>query len=119
MRPLERVDFIAIGCGPYNLGLMALGESTRLTGVCFEERADFNWHEGMLLEAATMQTHYLYDLVTLADPTSRHSYVNYLKQNGRLQTCLNRSRAANSGKRFSVCRMSTISIDCHIWNVST
>lgn len=65
---------------------MALSESTRLTGVCFEERADFNWHEGMLLEAATMQTHYLYDLVTLADPTSRHSYLNYLKQNGRLQT---------------------------------
>nr|WP_214711816.1 MULTISPECIES: SidA/IucD/PvdA family monooxygenase [unclassified Exiguobacterium] len=83
---MERVDFVAIGCGPYNLGLMALSESTKLTGICFEERADFNWHEGMLLEAATMQTHYLYDLVTLADPTSRHSYLNYLKQAGRLQT---------------------------------
>ncbi|WP_157964170.1 lysine N(6)-hydroxylase/L-ornithine N(5)-oxygenase family protein [Exiguobacterium sp. TNDT2] len=80
------MDFIAIGCGPYNLGLMALSEATSLKGVCFEEREDFKWHEGMLLESATMQTHYLYDLVTLADPTNRHSYLNYLKQAGRLQT---------------------------------
>lgn len=83
---MEQVDFVAIGCGPYNLGLMALSEATSLKGVCFEERDDFKWHEGMLLESATMQTHYLYDLVTLADPTNRHSYLNYLKQNGRLQT---------------------------------
>lgn len=83
---MEQVDFVAIGCGPYNLGLMALSERTRLTGVCFEQRDAFVWHEGMLLEAATMQTHYLYDLVTLADPTNRHSYLNYLKREGRLQT---------------------------------
>lgn len=83
---MEQYDFVAIGCGPYNLGLMALSESTELQGVCFEQRDAFLWHEGMLLEAATMQTHYLYDLVTLADPTNRHSYLNYLKQIGRLQT---------------------------------
>lgn len=83
---MEQFDFVAIGCGPYNLGLMALSESTRINGICFEQRDTFVWHEGMLIEPMTMQTHYLYDLVTLADPTNRHSYLNYLKRAGRLQT---------------------------------
>lgn len=83
---MEQYDFVAIGCGPYNLGLMALNDATRLRGICFEQREDLIWHEGMLLEDMTMQTHYLHDLVTPADPTNRYSYLNYLKHAGRLQT---------------------------------
>ncbi|MFT3858015.1 MAG: SidA/IucD/PvdA family monooxygenase [Aquabacterium sp.] len=38
----------------------------------------------MLLDDATMQTPFMADLVTLADPTSRYSFLNYAKQQGRL-----------------------------------
>ena len=38
----------------------------------------------MMLEGATIQTPFLADLVTLADPTSPFSFLNYLKETGRL-----------------------------------
>ncbi|ELZ05411.1 monooxygenase [Natrialba asiatica DSM 12278] len=38
----------------------------------------------MLLEGATLEVPFLADLVTLADPTSPYSYLNYLRETGRL-----------------------------------
>jgi lysine N6-hydroxylase len=38
----------------------------------------------MLLDDATLQVPFLADLVTMADPTSRWSFLNYLKQTGHL-----------------------------------
>ena len=38
----------------------------------------------MLLDDATLQVPFLADLVTMADPTSRWSFLNYLKQTGNL-----------------------------------
>ena len=49
-----------------------------------ESRPDFDWHPGMLLEARTLQTPFMADLVTLADPTSPYSFLNYLKEIGQL-----------------------------------
>ncbi|SCL17378.1 lysine N(6)-hydroxylase/L-ornithine N(5)-oxygenase family protein [Micromonospora inyonensis] len=78
-------DFIAIGLGPYNLGLACLTEPIAdLDGVFLEARPDFDWHPGMLLEATRLQTPFIADLVTLADPTSPYSFLNYLKESGRL-----------------------------------
>ncbi|MEV0593298.1 lysine N(6)-hydroxylase/L-ornithine N(5)-oxygenase family protein [Nonomuraea cavernae] len=78
-------DFIAIGLGPYNLGLACLTEPIdELDGLFLESKPDFDWHPGMLLDSATLQTPFIADLVTLADPTSRHSFLNYLKESGRL-----------------------------------
>ncbi len=78
-------DFIAIGLGPFNLGLACLSEPVdELSGVFLERRQDFDWHGGMLLEASTLQTPFLADLVTMADPTSPYSFLNFLKQSGRL-----------------------------------
>jgi lysine N6-hydroxylase len=78
-------DFIAIGLGPSNLGLACLTEPIgELDGLFLEHRPDFAWHPGMLLESATLQTPFLADLVTLADPTSPYSFLNYLKEKGRL-----------------------------------
>ncbi|QYC37849.1 L-lysine N6-monooxygenase [Nonomuraea coxensis DSM 45129] len=78
-------DFIAIGLGPYNLGLACLTEPIEeLDGLFLESRPDFDWHPGMLLDFATLQTPFIADLVTLADPTSRYSFLNYLKESGRL-----------------------------------
>ncbi|MBB4894310.1 lysine N6-hydroxylase [Streptomyces olivoverticillatus] len=78
-------DFIAIGLGPYNLGLACLTEPLEdLDGVFLESKPEFDWHPGMLLDFATLQTPFMADLVTLADPTSPYSFLNYLKESGRL-----------------------------------
>ncbi|MEV6671045.1 lysine N(6)-hydroxylase/L-ornithine N(5)-oxygenase family protein [Streptomyces sp. NPDC051162] len=78
-------DFIAIGLGPYNLGLACLTEPLdELDGLFLESKPDFDWHPGMLLESATLQTPFMADLVTLADPTSPYSFLSYLKESGRL-----------------------------------
>ncbi|MFJ6566020.1 lysine N(6)-hydroxylase/L-ornithine N(5)-oxygenase family protein [Streptomyces sp. NPDC091292] len=78
-------DFIGIGLGPFNLGLACLTEPiTELNGVFLESKPDFAWHAGMFLEGAHLQTPFLSDLVTLADPTSPYSFLAYLKESGRL-----------------------------------
>ena len=78
-------DFAAIGVGPFNLGLAALtADLPDLDGVFLEQRAEFDWHPGLMLDGVTIQVPFLADLVTMADPTSRFSFLNYLKQAGRL-----------------------------------
>ncbi|MCO1594789.1 SidA/IucD/PvdA family monooxygenase [Micromonospora sp. RHAY321] len=78
-------DFIAIGLGPYNLGLACLtAPIDELDGVFLEARPSLAWHPGMLLESARLQTPFIADLVSLADPTSPYSFLNYLKEIGRL-----------------------------------
>lgn len=78
-------DFIAVGLGPYNLGLACLtAPIDDLDGVFLEARDSFDWHPGMLLESTRLQTPFIADLVTLADPTSPYSFLSYLKETGRL-----------------------------------
>jgi lysine N6-hydroxylase len=78
-------DFIGIGLGPFNLGLAALtAPIADLDGVFLERKANVDWHPGMLIEGTTMQVPFMADLVTLADPTSEFSFLNYLKENGRI-----------------------------------
>lgn len=78
-------DFVGIGLGPFNLGLACLTEPVEeLDGVFLESKPDFEWHSGMFLEGAHLQTPFLSDLVTMADPTSPYSFLNYLKERGRL-----------------------------------
>jgi len=78
-------DFVAIGLGPFNLGLACLTDPLEdLNGVFLEAEDEFAWHPGMMLEDATLQVPFLADLVTMADPTSRFSFLNFLKETGRL-----------------------------------
>ncbi|GAA2291273.1 lysine N(6)-hydroxylase/L-ornithine N(5)-oxygenase family protein [Glycomyces scopariae] len=78
-------DFIGIGLGPFNLGLAALtAPIADLDGLFLERKPDVDWHPGMLIEGTTMQVPFMADLATLADPTSEYSFLNYLKENGRL-----------------------------------
>ncbi|MFD5491489.1 lysine N(6)-hydroxylase/L-ornithine N(5)-oxygenase family protein [Streptomyces sp. NPDC001812] len=78
-------DFVGIGLGPFNLGLACLTEPIDdLDGVFLESKPDFEWHAGMFLDGAHLQTPFMSDLVTLADPTSPYSFLNYLKEKGRL-----------------------------------
>ncbi|MFF8356385.1 lysine N(6)-hydroxylase/L-ornithine N(5)-oxygenase family protein [Streptomyces chartreusis] len=83
--PTKTHDFVGIGLGPFNLGLACLTEPIdELEGVFLESKPDFEWHAGMFLDGAHLQTPFMSDLVTLADPTSPYSFLNYLKEKGRL-----------------------------------
>ena len=78
-------DLVGVGVGPFNLGLACLAEPIEdLDAVFLEARDSFSWHPGMLLDDATLQVPFMADLVTLADPTSPYSYLNFLKDIGRL-----------------------------------
>ncbi|MFJ6796560.1 lysine N(6)-hydroxylase/L-ornithine N(5)-oxygenase family protein [Streptomyces sp. NPDC091268] len=78
-------DFIGIGLGPFNLGLACLTAPIgELDGLFIESKPHFEWHAGMFLDGAHLQTPFLSDLVTLADPTSPFSFLNYLKDQDRL-----------------------------------
>jgi lysine N6-hydroxylase len=79
-------DVVGVGLGPFNLGLAAMldGIKEDVDAAFLERDAEFNWHEGMLLEGATLEVPFLADLVTLADPTNPHSYLNYVRETGRI-----------------------------------
>ncbi|MFF5262845.1 lysine N(6)-hydroxylase/L-ornithine N(5)-oxygenase family protein [Actinomadura viridis] len=83
---------MGIGFGPSNLALaVALEEEygSAVDAVFFEKQPAFGWHRGMLLDGATMQVSFLKDLVTLRNPTSRHSFVSYLHARDRLVDFIN------------------------------
>lgn len=78
-------DLIGVGLGPFGLSLAALADGVPdLDAVFVDQRDSFSWHPGLLLEGATLQVPFLADLVTLVDPTSRWSFLNYLRAEGRL-----------------------------------
>ncbi|MCX4663182.1 lysine N(6)-hydroxylase/L-ornithine N(5)-oxygenase family protein [Streptomyces uncialis] len=78
-------DLIGIGIGPFNLSLAALAHPlTTLDTAFYDEHPAFHWHPGLLIEGATLQVPFLADLVTLADPTSPWSFLNYLRTRERL-----------------------------------
>jgi len=92
-------DVIGVGFGPSNLALavcirehnenLTANGGRLLKSIFFERQESFHWHKEMLIEDATMQVSFLKDLVTLRNPTSRLSFLNYLKQHGRLEDFIN------------------------------
>jgi lysine N6-hydroxylase len=81
----ETVDLAGIGIGPFNLALAALAEPVRGLRTAFlDDKPEFSWHPGMMVDGAELQVPFLADLVTLVDPTSRHSYLAWLRDTGRL-----------------------------------
>jgi L-ornithine N5-monooxygenase len=91
------LDVLGVGFGPSNLALaLAVQEhnerapaSDRVAAAFVEQQEAFGWHRGMLLEGATMQVSFLKDLVTMRDPTSPRSFLNYLQGQGRLADFIN------------------------------
>ncbi|WP_394434959.1 lysine N(6)-hydroxylase/L-ornithine N(5)-oxygenase family protein [Streptomyces sp. SGAir0957] len=78
-------DLVGIGIGPFNLSLAALAHPlAALDTVFYDQRPAFHWHPGLLIDGATLQVPFLADLVTLADPTSPWTFLNYLRSRGRL-----------------------------------
>lgn len=81
-------DVLGVGLGPFNLSLACLmAPLTELDVVFLEQKSEFTWHEGMMIPGTTLQTNFIADLVTLVDPTSKFSYLNYCKQQGKIYQC--------------------------------
>ena len=88
-------DLIGIGFGPSNLALAALiAEAAEATGrplssLFLERRPAYAWHPSMLLDGARVQISFLKDLATMRDPRSRFTFLNYLRERGRLEKFIN------------------------------
>lgn len=83
-------DVVGVGVGPFNLSLAALlCPLSDVKSRFFERAASFEWHPGMMLPGSCMQTSFLKDLVTPADPTSRFGFLSYLVDKGTFYRFLN------------------------------
>ena len=89
-------DIVGVGFGPANLALAAvIEEEARASGerpvasTFLERRPGYAWHPGMLLGGALVQLSFLKDLATLRDPRSPFTFLNYLKERGRLDKFVN------------------------------
>ncbi|MFY1676442.1 lysine N(6)-hydroxylase/L-ornithine N(5)-oxygenase family protein [Streptomyces sp. WMMC905] len=84
-RPAPLRDLVGVGVGPANLSLAALAQPLDgLDAVFLDQSGSFRWHPGLLVEGARLQVPFLADLVTLADPASGWSFLNYLREHERL-----------------------------------
>ena len=84
-------DLVGVGFGPSNLSLaIALREGRAdVDAVFLEKQPAFGWHRGSLIEGTTMQVSFLKDLVTMRNPSSGYSFLNYLQDRGRLVDFIN------------------------------
>lgn len=79
------LDLIGIGIGPFNLSLAALAKPVAsINSLFFDRNPGFDWHRGMLLEGSRLQVPFFADLVTMVDPRSEFTFVNYLHVHDRL-----------------------------------
>lgn len=89
-------DVLGIGFGPANIALaIAIQEAQQdgsMTGFdmrFLEAQADPVWQGGMLLHGSDIQNHPARDLVTLRNPRSHYTFLNFLHVTGRLIEHLN------------------------------
>lgn len=94
-------DVVGIGVGPFNLSIAALADGEDAIDARFLEAEDsFAWHPGMMLPDVRLQMSPLKDLVLPVDPTSPHTFLNYLVEHGRLYEWLHADLPSTSRKEF-------------------
>lgn len=102
MKNSDIFDLIGVGVGPFNLGLAALLDKVDGVNAEFlETNPRFSWHENMLIDGAKLQVHYLKDLVSLVDPTSKFSFLAYLVSQNRIHQFINRKTNIVSREEFN------------------
>lgn len=81
---------LGIGVGPSNLSLASLLDGhDDIRAVFVERKPSFGWHDGMLLRGLHLQVSLFKDLVTLADPRNRFSFLSYLHSEGKMYHYIN------------------------------
>lgn len=89
-----RHTLIGIGFGPSNIALaIALKEvginQLADNSLFVEKQPEFVWHKNMMMDNTHMQISFMKDLVTLRNPQSHFTFINYLHQQGRLSEFIN------------------------------
>jgi L-ornithine N5-oxygenase len=88
-------DMIGVGFGPSNLALaialeeLAESRGHALDALFIDKQQDYRWHGETLATQSELQISFLKDLVSLRNPTSPYSFVNYLHQKQRLADFIN------------------------------
>lgn len=85
---MKQYNLCGIGAGPSNLSIAAMLKKPE-TALFIEQMENYDWHSGLQLGFAELQVSHLKDLVTLADPTNKFSFLNYLVKSGRMYHFLN------------------------------
>jgi L-ornithine N5-oxygenase len=94
----REVELLAVGAGPSNLGLAValeeLAPDIAENSLIIDRNPRIEWQSGMLLPWATSQVSFLKDLVTLRNPRSRFTFLNFLRATGRIDDFVNVSGLA-------------------------
>lgn len=89
----RQMSVVAVGAGPANLAFAVAVEEMApdlaSETLLVERHDDIAWQRGMLLPWTQSQVNFLKDLVTLRNPRSRYTFVNYLHSIGRLDDFIN------------------------------
>lgn len=97
------LDLAGIGIGPFNLSLAALCSGVKeINFKFFEKKPSFEWHSEIIFNDSYMQTSFLKDLVTGADPTNPYSFLNYLVKNGLFYSFMNTERQSVTRREFEL-----------------
>ncbi|MEH1098297.1 SidA/IucD/PvdA family monooxygenase [Micromonospora sp. CPCC 205561] len=85
---------LAVGAGPANLALaVAIEESGHpelaANTLLIEQHPDIKWQRGLLLPAVRSQVSFIKDLVTLRNPRSDFSFLNFMHSQRRLDEFVN------------------------------
>ncbi|MBN3809964.1 SidA/IucD/PvdA family monooxygenase [Paraburkholderia sp. Ac-20347] len=86
----DKYQVVGIGIGPANLSLAALLQPcVNIESIFLDRKDEFVWHPGLLFPDAQLQVAYLKDLVSLVDPTNPYSFLEFLREKGRLYSFIN------------------------------
>ncbi|WP_018685202.1 lysine N(6)-hydroxylase/L-ornithine N(5)-oxygenase family protein [Actinokineospora enzanensis] len=92
---------VGVGVGPANLSLAALLHGRPETSSLFlDAKPTFAWHDNQQIPGASLQVSLFKDLVTLADPTNRFSFLAYLHSQGRIYHFVNAQFDAMPRREF-------------------
>src|SRR6188474_2370073 len=82
---------VGIGFGPGNIAVAVAAEEAGVLDdfAFFEAAPGPQWQSGMLLSDSDIQHNPVRDLVSLRNPRSRYSFINYLHEQRRLLDFLN------------------------------
>ena len=124
MNPEFIHDLVGIGIGPFNLGLAALcSDIPDLSCIFFDQSTEFNWHPGMMIADAKMQVPFYADLTTVIDPKSHFTFLNYLKEKGRMFRFANREcimpyrREYNNYCKWTASQLSSLRFNSKVTSV--
>lgn len=93
-------DILGVGAGPFNLSLLSLLQKTNLRRLLIEKSPEISWHSEIIFKDSIMQTSFLKDLVTSADPTNPYSFLNYLVSEGLFYLFMNTNRTVVTRKEY-------------------